>query len=115
MWRCISSCGNTAHGSGKMPSYSLKISTINSLHAKSGLRKRKTSMVYNKAMEKSRDGKHFGDFPRSKKQVIDLGASNSENKQAAGIDEVEALLGYNEELSDDGIVLYHSDVPFNSI
>ena len=64
-------------------------------------------------MEKSRDGKDFGDFPRSKKQVIDLGASNSENRQTAGIDKVEALLGYNEELSDDGIVLYHSDVPFN--
>ena len=86
--------------------YSTKKSTILDLKTKLlGLGKRKASQLYNDVSndEMCTD---FGDQPWNKKQCENIASHFS-----SGIDEVETILGFNEEMSPDNMIWYHGDIP----
>ena len=90
--------------------YPLKKSTMNRIQdelSKSRGKKR-ISAVFQNSQDKG--GRDFGDQPRSKKQVKDLAHKRVGSIESA-FNEVDTLLGYNEELEEDGIVWFHGDIP----
>ena len=64
-------------------------------------------------MRQTSDDNHpdFGDQPHSKKQIRDLAYNEPQGKVKAPFSKVEVLLGYNEELAENGIISYHGDLP----
>ena len=97
------------HGNAKneKPFYAVKKSTL--IDFKSDLindrRKRTASAMYDKAFEKHKAG-DYGDYPRSKKQLIDISHSICKS----GVNEVGDLFALNAEI-ESKIVWHHSDVP----
>ena len=67
--------------------------------------KRKIGNLSDAEMNANNDDKDYDDFPRSKKQLIDLSRSQLTDN------EVGDILAYNEELGSNGIIWHHSDIP----
>ena len=67
--------------------------------------KRKIGNLSDAEMNANNDDKDYDDFPRSKKQLIDLSRSQLTDN------EVGDILAYNEELGSNGIIWHHSDMP----
>ena len=63
------------------------------------------NVLYNNVTQTQNEDSDYGDLPRSKKQLIDLSRSSLMDN------EVGDILAYNEELNNDAIVWYHSDIP----
>ena len=68
-------------------------------------RKRPASFIYDNACQPQQNG-DYGDYPRSKKQLIDI----SYSVEKSNVHEVGDLLALNYELQDK-IIRHHSDVP----
>ena len=68
-------------------------------------RKRSASFIYDNACEHQQNG-DYGDYPRSKKQLIDI----SYSLEKSNVHEVGDLLALNYELQEK-IIWHHSDVP----
>ncbi len=65
--------------------------------------------IYSDSALFNKDG-DYGDIPRSGKQISDFATCHRKSSTAPE-NEVEMLLSYNDELGEDGIMLYHGDVP----
>ena len=65
----------------------------------------KIGNLYDAEMNANNDDKAYGDFPRSKKQLIDLSRSQLADKEAGDIS------ACNEELGGSGIIWHPSDIP----
>ena len=110
----VESHGNSKEKSSENSFYPIKRSTIQDLkNGMTGSKKRQAGSLYASRMEGQMEDfpRDFGDMPRSKKQINDLGRSNMNLAKNALGNEVELLLAYNEEQGDKGIVWYHGDIP----
>ena len=89
------------------PFYAVKKSTLDQLKSRlsSNSRKRSVSFIYDNAYEPQQNG-DYGDYPRSKKQLIDISFS----LEKSYVHEVGDLISLNHELQDK-IIWHHSDVP----
>ena len=67
--------------------------------------KRKTVNLYDAEMNANNDDKDYGDFARSKEQLIDLSRSQLADKEVGDIS------ACNEELGSNGIIWHPSDIP----
>ena len=86
--------------------FPLKKSTLNRFRSQVYQKgKRKIGNLYDAEMNANNDYKDYGNFPRSKKQLIDLSRSQLADN------EVGDILAYNEELGSNGIIWHHSDIP----
>ena len=92
-----------------MPStfHAIKKGTLDQLKSwlSNNRRKRSASFIYDNACEPQQNG-DYGNYPRSKKQLIDI----SYSIEKSNVHEVGDLLALNYELQDK-IIWHHSDVP----
>ena len=97
------------HGNAKIekPFYTVKKSTLDQLKSRlsNNRRKRSASFIYDNSYQPQQNG-DYGDYPRSKKQLIDI----SYSVEKSSVHEAGDLLALNYELQDK-IIWHHSDVP----
>lgn len=104
-----------AHGNSKKEGsfYALKKSTLGNLGTRLLENDANPNSVYEKILSErgAESGLDFGDLPRSKRQITRKAADMGLSKNSRQEYEVEAILAYDHELEENGIVWAHSDIP----
>ena len=97
------------HGNAKTKGsfYPVKKSTINGIGKSLTDEHRKASLIYADAVEDRGPTLDFGDYPRSKMQVMKKASSLGLSRFSTPMFEVEAILAYDNVLDEDGVVWAH--------